>query len=49
MIPRPDEVKPCPPLLAIPVSFADEPNGDPGKNQTEQSLDRKAIGRAVKL
>ena len=37
------------PLLAIPVNITDEPNGEPGKNQTEQSLDRNAIGRAVKL
>src|ERR1019366_5625247 len=49
MIASPNEVKPCAPLLAIPVSITDEPNGEPGKNQTEQSLNRKAIGRAVKL
>ena len=49
VIARPNEVEPCAPLLTIPVSMGNEPDSEPGKNQTEQSLDRNAIGRTVKL
>jgi hypothetical protein len=49
MIPSPNEVEPCGPLLAISVNAADEPSGEPGKCQTKQHLKRNTIGHAVKL
>jgi hypothetical protein len=49
MIPSPNEVEPCAPLLAISVNAADELGGDPGKYQTKQPLNRDTIGCAVKV
>src|ERR1700680_2981015 len=49
MIPSPNEVQPCAPLLAISVNAADELSGEPGKYQTEQHLNRNTIGCAVNL
>ncbi len=49
MIPSKDEVKPCAPLLPIPVSITNELSGEPGKYQTKHHLNRNTIGYAVKF